>query len=70
MYAGVTSQMLDEQKLLLISDPEGLRQRIEWAHEYYGLDYFLLEIGQGGLAHERVEESLRLFAREVMPRVG
>lgn len=70
MFANITSQMLDEQQLLLISDPKGLIERIEWAVDYYGLDYFLLEVGQGGLAHERVTESLTRFAREVMPRVG
>jgi alkanesulfonate monooxygenase SsuD/methylene tetrahydromethanopterin reductase-like flavin-dependent oxidoreductase (luciferase family) len=70
MFEGITSEMLDEQQLLLISDPAGLVERIEWARDYYGLDYFLLEVGQGGLAHERVVESLSRFAREVLPRVG
>jgi len=68
MFDGVTSETLDEQKLLLISDPSGLVERIEWAVEYYGLTYFLLEIGQGGVAPEHVEESLARFSREVMPR--
>jgi len=68
MFDGITSEMLDEQQLLLISDPAGLIERIEWAREYYGLSYFLLEIGQGGLAHARVMESLARFAQEVMPR--
>lgn len=68
MFDGITSEMLDAQQLLLISDAAGLVERIEWARAYYGLDYFLLEIGQGGLPHERVMESLGRFAREVMPR--
>ena len=67
MFAGVTSEMLDEQKLLLIGDPETLIDRIRWSREYYGLNYLLLEIGQGGLAHDLVMESLERFAREVMP---
>jgi alkanesulfonate monooxygenase SsuD/methylene tetrahydromethanopterin reductase-like flavin-dependent oxidoreductase (luciferase family) len=70
MFDGVTSQMLDEQQLLLISDPKGLIERIEWAREYYGLNYLLLEVGQGGIAPERVRESLSRFAREVMPHFG
>ena len=70
MFEGITSEMLDEQQLLLISDPKGLIERIEWAVDYYGLDYFLLEVGQGGLPHERVMESLTRFAKEVIPRVG
>jgi len=67
MYDGITSKMLDEQKLVLISDPAGLVERIEWAREYYGVTYLLLEVGQGGLSHEHVEESLSRFAAEVMP---
>jgi alkanesulfonate monooxygenase SsuD/methylene tetrahydromethanopterin reductase-like flavin-dependent oxidoreductase (luciferase family) len=70
MFDGVTSQMLDAQQLLLISDAKGLVERIEWARDYYGLSYFLLEVGQGGLAHERVMESLTRFARDVIPRFG
>ncbi len=67
MFDGVTSEMLDEQRLLLVSDSEGLVERIEWAQQYYGLNYLLLEVGQGGLAHQRVEESLRRFSKQVMP---
>jgi alkanesulfonate monooxygenase SsuD/methylene tetrahydromethanopterin reductase-like flavin-dependent oxidoreductase (luciferase family) len=68
MFDGVTSEMLDAQKLLLISDSAGLVERIEWAREYYGLNYLLLEVGQGGIAPKLVEESLVRFSREVMPR--
>jgi hypothetical protein len=68
MFAGVTSELLDKDGLLLVSDANGLIERIEWAREYYGLNYFLLEIGQGGLAHDQVEASLTRFAKEVMPR--
>ena len=67
MFDGITSRMLDEQKLLLMSDPAGLVERIDWARDYYGLDYLLLEVGQGGLPHEQVTESLTRFAEEVMP---
>ncbi len=70
MFAGVTSEMLDEQGLLLVSDARGLVERIEWAQDYYGLDYLLLEVGQGGLAHELVLESLTRFANEVIPHFG
>jgi len=68
MFDGVTSEMLDKDQLLLVSDPSGLIERIEWARSYYGLTYFLLEVGQGGLPHEQVQESLTRFAEEVMPR--
>ena len=68
LFQGLTSESLDEQGLLLFGDAAGLVERIEWAREYYGLDYLLLEVGQGGLAPARVEESLARFATEVMPR--
>ena len=68
MFDGVTSEMLDKDQLLLVSDPPGLIERIEWAKSYYGLNYFLLEVGQGGLPHEQVQESLTRFSEEVMPR--
>jgi len=67
MFKGITSEMLDSQQLLLISDPAGLVERIEWAQEYYGLNYLLLEVGQGGIAPKLVEDSLTRFAREVIP---
>lgn len=68
MFDGLTSEILDEQGLLLVSDPAGLVQRIEVAQAYYGLTYLLLEVGQGGLAHDHVAESLTRFATEVIPR--
>jgi hypothetical protein len=40
---------------------------VGWARDYYGLNYFLLEIGQGGLPHADVLRSLEHFARHVMP---
>lgn len=67
MFDGMTSQALDEQRLVLMGDPETLIDRIEWLRDYYGLDYLLLEMGQGGLPHAQVMESLERFGREVMP---
>jgi alkanesulfonate monooxygenase SsuD/methylene tetrahydromethanopterin reductase-like flavin-dependent oxidoreductase (luciferase family) len=68
MYAGVTSEMLSEQRLALIGDPATLCERIRWAEDFYGLNYLLLEVGQGGLPHAEVVASLTRFANEVMPR--
>ncbi len=67
LFAGVTSEVLDEQRLVLIGSPETLVDRIRWAREYFGIDYLLMEVGQGGLAHEEVVSSLKRFAKEVMP---
>jgi alkanesulfonate monooxygenase SsuD/methylene tetrahydromethanopterin reductase-like flavin-dependent oxidoreductase (luciferase family) len=67
MYAEVTSEMLSEQRLALIGDPATLIERIGWARDFYGVNYLLLEVGQGGLPHAEVVASLQRFASDVMP---
>ena len=59
--------MLSEQRLVLMGDPETLIERVQWAREFYGLNYLLLEVGQGGLPHAEVVASLERFAKHVMP---
>jgi len=67
MYANVTSEMLSEQRLALIGEPETVVERIRWASDFYGVNYLLLEVGQGGLPHKEVVASLARFAEHVMP---
>jgi hypothetical protein len=59
--------MLSEQRLALIGDPATLIERIGWARDFYGVNYLLLEVGQGGLLHAEVVASLQRFASDVMP---
>jgi len=68
LYANITSEQLDIQRLVLIGDPGTLVERIRWAEAYYGLNYLLLEVGQGGLPHREVLSSLERFAKHVMSR--
>lgn len=51
----------------MIGDPETLIQRIRRANEYYGTNYLILEVAQGGAPHEYVIRSLERFAKYVMP---
>jgi hypothetical protein len=66
-YSEITIDALDRERLILVGAPDKLIELVRWAADYYGMNYFLLEIGQGGLPHAQVMRSLELFAREVMP---
>jgi alkanesulfonate monooxygenase SsuD/methylene tetrahydromethanopterin reductase-like flavin-dependent oxidoreductase (luciferase family) len=66
-YASTTIEALDEARLVLIGAPDKLVDLVHWAREFYGLNYLLLEVGQGGLSHELVVESLERFAQRVIP---
>lgn len=57
----------DEHGLVLIGEPEYLIERIRWARDYYDTNYLLFEVAQGGASHQATVESLRRFARHVMP---
>ena len=36
----------------MIGDAENLIGRIRWAQEYYGTNYLILEVAQGGMPHK------------------
>jgi alkanesulfonate monooxygenase SsuD/methylene tetrahydromethanopterin reductase-like flavin-dependent oxidoreductase (luciferase family) len=59
---------MDDMHLLLIGDPDKLIEHIRWAEEYYGANYLILEVAQGGEPHEYVVRSLERFAKYVMPK--
>ena len=60
-------EFYDERGLVLLGDPDYLIKRIKWAAEYYDTNYLLFEVAQGGASHQETLQSLRRFAREVMP---
>ncbi len=66
-FAGKTFEDLEKERLLLIGDPAYIIDQINWAKEYYGVNYLIFEVAQGGEPHELVMQSLKLFAKEVMP---
>jgi alkanesulfonate monooxygenase SsuD/methylene tetrahydromethanopterin reductase-like flavin-dependent oxidoreductase (luciferase family) len=67
IFAGISYEDLDKRNLILIGDPENLVARIRWAQEFYGTNYLILEVAQGGMPHKYVMPSLERFAKYVMP---
>ena len=67
LFAGLTYEELDKRNLIMIGDPDNLIERIQWAQEYFGTNYLIFEIAQGGMPHKYVMPSLERFAKYVMP---
>jgi len=42
--------------------------KIRLHHEALGITHFMGAFSRGGLAHDKVTRSMRLFAEKVMPR--
>jgi alkanesulfonate monooxygenase SsuD/methylene tetrahydromethanopterin reductase-like flavin-dependent oxidoreductase (luciferase family) len=62
----VTYDQLLEQNVILFGDPVRCREKIQVMQEA-GITSLLCFMNFGGLVHEKVRESMRLFAEEVMP---
>ena len=58
---------LDRKNLLMIGSSETLIRRIRQLQDYYGTNYLLFEVAQGGMDPKNVVSSLERFAVEVMP---
>lgn len=67
IFAGRTYEDLENARLLMIGDPQYIIDQIHWAREYYGVNYLIFEVAQGGEPHELVMQSLKRFAEQVMP---
>jgi alkanesulfonate monooxygenase SsuD/methylene tetrahydromethanopterin reductase-like flavin-dependent oxidoreductase (luciferase family) len=52
---------------ILCTDPAGARAYLRRLRDAAGVDHFICPTNIGGLEHERVTESMRLFATEVAP---
>jgi alkanesulfonate monooxygenase SsuD/methylene tetrahydromethanopterin reductase-like flavin-dependent oxidoreductase (luciferase family) len=63
-------EFYDDQRLVLLGEPDHLIERIRWARDYYDTNYLLFEVAQGGAGHQATVESLRRFAKHVMPVFG
>ena len=66
-FADKPIEFYDQNRLALIGEPDYLIERIQWAQEYYGSNYLLLEVAQGGATHESCLRSLRRFGKYVIP---
>lgn len=67
IFAGRTYEDLENARLLMIGEPQYIIDQIHWAREYYGVNYLIFEVAQGGEPHELVMQSLKRFADKVMP---
>ena len=52
----------------IIGDPDSVSQEIERYRQKLGMDYLIVRMQFPGLAHDKALRSMRLFAKEVMPR--
>jgi len=63
---------LGEDKALdqaaVAGDPEEVADRIRQDQEALGIEFMMGAFSRGGLPHEKVSRSLRLFGEKVMPR--
>lgn len=63
---------LSEEKALdqaaIVGDPEEVADKIRMHQEALGVDYLMGAFSRGGLAHDKVLRSMRLFGEKVMPR--
>lgn len=66
-FAAQPKEGSDPARQFMIGDPSFCIDQIQWAREYYGVNYLIFEVAQGGEPHEMVMQSLRLFAEKVMP---
>lgn len=67
VFEGASYEAFEQGRLLMIGDPETLIERIRWAEDYYGVNYLIFEVAQGGAPHDLVMRSLERFAQHVMP---
>lgn len=52
----------------IVGDPEEVADKIRPHHEALGVTPVMAAVPRGGLGHNRVRRSVRLFADRVMPR--
>ncbi|MDP1670509.1 MAG: hypothetical protein Q8L63_00335, partial [Alphaproteobacteria bacterium] len=57
----------DPARQFMIGDPAFCIDQIQWAQEYYGTNYLIFEVAQGGEPHDLVMKSLKLFGEKVLP---
>ena len=63
---------LSEEKALeqaaIVGDAEEVADKIRQHQEALGIDFMMGAFSRGGLAHDKVRHSLKLFGEKVMPR--
>ena len=67
-FSQVKAEELDAANMVLLGDPDDLVERIEDVRTFYGVDFLLMEIAQGGATNAEVVRSMELFAKNVIPK--
>ena len=62
-------ELLMERDHLLIGSPDTVYERMERMTKSHGLRHWLLQMGFPGIRNPELEESMRIFSREVLPAV-
>jgi len=66
-------ELSDEKALevaAILGDPEEVADKLRAHHEALGVTYFMGSFSRGGVPHDRVLKSMRLFGEKVIPRLG
>ncbi|MBI1885847.1 MAG: LLM class flavin-dependent oxidoreductase [Chloroflexi bacterium] len=58
------------EELQMFGNPDTVARKIEWMRDELDVHYVMCWMNMGGLEQERIIKSMRLFAKEVMPRFG
>lgn len=65
---------LTEDKALdqaaIVGDPEEVADKIRMHREALDVTHFMGAFSRGGLAHDKIVRSMRLFAEKVLPKVA
>ena len=68
----MSTRTLGDEKALeqaaICGDPEEVADKIRQHHEALGVTYFMGSFNRGGIPHDRIVRSMRLFGEKVMPR--
>lgn len=65
----VPKEMVDSDGTSLIGTPDQLIENIKRIHDEVNLGYLVIHMNYGGMPIEEATDSLRLFAKEVLPAV-
>jgi natural product biosynthesis luciferase-like monooxygenase protein len=57
------------EQAAIVGDPEEVADKVRAHHEALGVTNFMGAFSRGGVPHEKVTKSMRLFAEKVMPRL-
>src|SRR5207245_9214425 len=56
------------EQAAICGDPEEVADKIRQHHEALGVTYLMGSFNRGGVPHDRIVKSMRLFGEKVMPR--